>query len=89
MTSFSFFKYFDAFELDVNVVSFVYYGKTRQTLVRGNLLDAGKTVEYPLHVQDLKAIDKRRMETYKQYFQNYLLSCKYVSVPEKESYISA
>ena len=28
MTSFSFFKYFDAFELDVNVVSFVYYGKT-------------------------------------------------------------
>ena len=29
MTSFSFFKYFDAFELDVNVVNFVYYGKTR------------------------------------------------------------
>ena len=29
MTSFSFFKYFDAFELDVNVVKFVYYGKTR------------------------------------------------------------
>ena len=29
MTSFSFFKYFDAFELDVNVVDFVYYGKTR------------------------------------------------------------
>ena len=28
MTSFSFFKYFDAFELDVNVVNFVYYGKT-------------------------------------------------------------
>ena len=27
MTSFSFFKYFDAFELDVNVVNFVYYGK--------------------------------------------------------------
>ena len=23
----SFFKYFDAFELDVNVVNFVYYGK--------------------------------------------------------------
>ena len=30
MTSFSFFKYFDAFELDVNVVNFVYYGKTRR-----------------------------------------------------------
>ena len=29
MTSFSFFKYFDAFELDVNVVNFVYYAKTR------------------------------------------------------------
>ena len=29
MTSFSFFKYFDAFELDVDVVNFVYYGKTR------------------------------------------------------------
>ena len=29
MTCFSFFKYFDAFELDVNVVNFVYYGKTR------------------------------------------------------------
>ena len=29
MTSFSFFKYFDASELDVNVVNFVYYGKTR------------------------------------------------------------
>ena len=29
MTSFSFFKYFDAFELDVKVVNFVYYGKTR------------------------------------------------------------
>ena len=28
MTSFSFFEYFDAFELDVNVVNFVYYGKT-------------------------------------------------------------
>ena len=28
MTSFSFFKYSDAFEL-VNVVDFVYYGKTR------------------------------------------------------------
>ena len=27
MTSFSFFKYFDAFELDVNIVNFVYYGK--------------------------------------------------------------
>ena len=32
MTSFSFFKYFDAFELDVNVVNFVYYGKTRMNL---------------------------------------------------------
>ena len=29
MTYFSFVKYFDAFELDVNVVNFVYYGKTR------------------------------------------------------------
>ena len=29
MTSFSLFKYLDAFELDVNVVNFVYYGKTR------------------------------------------------------------
>ena len=29
MSSFSFFKYFDAFELDVSVVNFVYYGKTR------------------------------------------------------------
>ena len=29
MTSFSFFKYFNAVELDVNVVNFVYYGKTR------------------------------------------------------------
>ena len=29
MTSFSFFEYFDAFELDVNVVNFVCYGKTR------------------------------------------------------------
>ena len=29
ITSFSFFKYFDAFELDVNVVNFVYNGKTR------------------------------------------------------------
>ena len=29
MTSFSFFKYFDAFELDVNVVNFVYFWKTQ------------------------------------------------------------
>ena len=29
MPSCSFFKYFDVFELDVNVVNFVYYGKTR------------------------------------------------------------
>ena len=29
MTYFSLFKYFDAFELDVNVVNFVYYGETR------------------------------------------------------------
>ena len=35
ITSFSFFKYFDAFELDVNVVNFVYYGKTRLTDPRG------------------------------------------------------
>ena len=35
MTSFSFFKYFDAFELDVNVVNFVYYGKTR-LVTKGN-----------------------------------------------------
>ena len=33
MTSFSFFKYFDAFELDVNVVNFVYYGKTRMSVI--------------------------------------------------------
>ena len=31
MTSFLFFKYFDAFELDVNVVNFVFYGKTRMS----------------------------------------------------------
>ena len=31
MTSFSFFKYFDAFELDVNVVNFLYCMKTRLT----------------------------------------------------------
>ena len=31
MTSFSFFKYFDAFELDVNAVNFAYHGKTRLT----------------------------------------------------------
>ena len=45
-------------------------GKPIDTVVlHGNLLDAGKTVEYPLHVQDLQAIDqRRRMETYKQYF---------------------
>ena len=36
MTSFSFFKYFDAFELDVNVVNFVYYGKTRLKLWVGD-----------------------------------------------------
>ena len=29
MPSFSFFKYFDAIELDVNVVNLVYYGKPR------------------------------------------------------------
>ena len=34
ITSFSFFKYFDAFELDVNVVNFVYYGKTRMNMGR-------------------------------------------------------
>ena len=36
MTSFSFFKYFDAFELDVNVVNFVYNGKTpiKETMTR-------------------------------------------------------
>ena len=32
MASFSFFKYFDVFELDVNVVNSVYYGKTRLLL---------------------------------------------------------
>ena len=31
MTSFSFFKYFDAFELDGNVGNFVYHGKTRMS----------------------------------------------------------
>ena len=30
MTSFSVLEYFDAFQLDVNVVNFVYYGKTRK-----------------------------------------------------------
>ena len=30
MTSFSFFKYLDAFELDVNVVNFEYYGKLQR-----------------------------------------------------------
>ena len=30
MTSCSFFKYFDVFELDVNIVNFVYYVKTRK-----------------------------------------------------------
>ena len=34
MTSFSFFKYFDAFELDVNVVNFVYYGKTQLSIYK-------------------------------------------------------
>ena len=29
ITSFSFFEYFDAFALDVNVVNFVHYGKSR------------------------------------------------------------
>ena len=29
MTSFSLFNYVDAFESDVNVVNFLYYGKTR------------------------------------------------------------
>ena len=29
MTSFSFLEYFDAFEVDVNIVNSVYYGKTR------------------------------------------------------------
>ena len=33
MTSFSFFKYVDASELDVNVVNFVYYGKTRLVIL--------------------------------------------------------
>ena len=36
ITSFSFLEYLDAFEVDVNVVNFVYYGKTR-------LLHAGCT----------------------------------------------
>ena len=47
MTSFSFFKYFDAFELDVNVVNFVYYGKTR-------LLAACKEILTENHLSDLK-----------------------------------
>ena len=29
LTPFSFLEYFDAFEIEVNVVNFVYYGKTR------------------------------------------------------------
>ena len=40
MTSFSFFKYFDAFELDVNIVNFVYYGKTRLCSLVSSLYQA-------------------------------------------------
>ena len=43
MTSFSFFKYFDAFELDVNVVNFLYYGKTR---AEGSNVTLGNTIEF-------------------------------------------
>ena len=49
MTSFSFFEYFDVFELDVNVVNFVYYGKTRMSSspdTRGLKLWSGLTVTY-------------------------------------------
>ena len=42
MTSFSFFKYFDAFELDVNIVNFVYYGKTRLRMTRRNDKQSGR-----------------------------------------------
>ena len=43
MTSFSFFKYFDAIELDANVVNFVYYGKTRLcVLMPKNMLEGIK-----------------------------------------------
>ena len=34
MTSFFCLEYFNAFELDVNVVNFVYYGKTPKVLFR-------------------------------------------------------
>ena len=37
MTSFLFFKYFDAFELDVNVVNFLYYRKTRLIFLGNNI----------------------------------------------------
>ena len=33
-------------------------GKLIDTVVHGSLLGAGETVECPLHVQDLKAIDQ-------------------------------
>ena len=39
MTSFLFFEFFDAFELDVNVVNFVYYGKTRLGHYQSSTID--------------------------------------------------
>ena len=56
MTSFSFFKYFDAFELDVNVVNFVYYGKTRLfsllNLLYSLTILAENTAEYSKSIAD-------------------------------------
>ena len=43
MTSFSFLEYFDAFELDVNVVNFVCYGKTRSCVSQTNGLSPSIT----------------------------------------------
>ena len=39
MTYFPSLNIFDAFELDVNVVNFVYYGKTQLITVKHSLLD--------------------------------------------------
>ena len=41
MTSFSSFEYFDAFQLDVNVVYFVYYRKTRLATLLHTRIDFG------------------------------------------------
>ena len=61
MTSFSFFKYFAAFELDVNVVNFVYCGKTRMTACS----KANHRVHSGLNFSTTKEM----------YFHNYGLIC--------------